>query len=268
MGFSCHELSMVYRTRKGETYAISDVSFAAGEHEFVCIVGPSGCGKTTLLKLISGLIEPTGGHISFATGPVNGQPRTAMVFQDHALFPWMTVLDNVSFGLETRGVDRRTRHRKALAFIKKVGLGDFAGNYPFELSVGMRQRAGIARALLANPSILLMDEPFGSLDAQTKKVLQRELLSLWREEPKTVVYVTHDIEEALLLGDRILVMTGRPGCILEDISVPLGRPRHHEAIDSPELLKIKWNIWKLLEKEVQGSLGFVSGEASPGADPA
>ena len=179
-----------------------------------------------------------------------------MVFQDHALFPWMTVLDNVSFGLETRGVNRRTRHRRARDFIEKVGLGEFAGNYPSELSVGMRQRAGIARALLANPGILLMDEPFGSLDAQTRIVLQRELLSLWREEPKTVVYVTHDIEEALLLGDRILVMTGRPGRILEEIPVPLERPRHHEAIDSPELLKIKWSVWKLLEEEGCRSLGI------------
>ena len=254
MRFECQHLNKVYQTRNGVVPALEDMSFSVGEREFVCIVGASGCGKTTLLKLIAGLMEPTSGRIIFNAEPLDGRIRSALVFQEHGLFPWMTVLDNVAFGLEMRGVGREERHHRARAFIEKVGLAHFADSYPHELSVGMRQRVGIARAFVADAPILLMDEPFGSLDAQTRLVLQEELLRLWKDHQKLVVYVTHDIEEAVLLGDRVLVMTGRPGRIREEIPIPLGRPRDLSARDRPEVMEIKWHIWKMLEDEVRKSL--------------
>lgn len=234
--------------------ALEDVSFSVREQEFVCIVGPSGCGKTTLLKLIAGLLEPTSGRIVFSAEQADDQLQSALVFQEHGLFPWMTVLDNVAFGLEMRGVGREERYDRAQAFIEKVGLAVFANSYPHELSVGMRQRVGIARAFVADAQILLMDEPFGSLDAQTRLVLQEELLRIWKDHQKLVVYVTHDIEEAVLLGDRVLVMTGRPGHIREEILIPLGRPRDLSASEQSDITEIKWHIWKMLKEEVRKSL--------------
>jgi NitT/TauT family transport system ATP-binding protein len=254
MGFDCQHLSKVYHTRDRMVPALEDVSFSAAEQEFLCIVGPSGCGKTTLLKLIAGLLEPTSGQIIFRGEPADSQARSALVFQEHAIFPWMTVLDNAAFGLEMQGVGRQERYDRARAFIEKVGLAAFANNYPHELSVGMRQRVAIARAFVADPHVLLMDEPFGSLDAQTKMVLQEELLRIWKEHRKLVVYVTHDIEEAVLLADRVLVMSGRPGHIREEIVIPLGRPRDLSDRERPEVTQIKWQIWKMLEDEVRKSL--------------
>ncbi|MDW8270373.1 MAG: ABC transporter ATP-binding protein, partial [Anaerolineae bacterium] len=225
---------------------------------FVCIVGPSGCGKSTLLRLIAGLLPPTSGCVCFDREASQDKPRTALVFQEHGLFPWMTVLDNVAFALVGQRQGRREGRRLAQAQLERVGLAGFAHSYPHQLSGGMRQRVGVARALLANPDILLMDEPFGSVDAQTRLVLQEELLNLWREQQKTVVYVTHDIAEAILLGDRVLVMSGRPGRILADIAVPLARPRMLTAVDSPEIKDIKWRIWNMLESEVRANLGTSS----------
>jgi len=223
------------------------------EREFVCVVGPSGCGKTTLLKIIAGLIRPTTGRIVYHHADLDGRLANAVVFQEHGLFPWMTVLDNVAFGLEARGVGRRLRRARALDFVRRMGLGAFAGAYPHELSVGMRQRVGMARAFLADPLMLLMDEPLGSVDAQTRRVLQEELLRIWQEHRKLVVYVTHDIEEAVLLGDRVLVMSGSPGRILQEITVPLGRPRDLER-GCPQVEEIKWDIWKMLKEEVRKGL--------------
>jgi NitT/TauT family transport system ATP-binding protein len=179
-----------------------------------------------------------------------------MVFQDHGLFPWMTVLDNVAFGLETKGMKKSQRQDLARNFIDKVGLSLFLHQYPHELSVGMQQRVGIARAFLVDPDVLLMDEPFGSLDMQTKFLLQEELLRIWKEHRKTVVYVTHDIEEALLLGDRVLVMTGQPGRICEEIPLPLHRPRDLSNREQPEAMEIKRKIWRILEKEVRRNLSI------------
>jgi NitT/TauT family transport system ATP-binding protein len=252
--FICQHLYKAYQTRNGIVPALEDVTFSVTEREFVSIVGPSGCGKTTLLKLIAGLLQPTSGGIIFDAEPVDGRPRTALVFQEHGLFPWMTVLDNVAFGLEMRGVVRQERYDRAQAFIEKVGLASFADSYPHELSVGMRQRVGIARAFLADPHILLMDEPFGSLDAQTRLVLQEELLRIWKDHQKVIIYVTHDIEEAVLLGDRVLVMTGQPGRVREEIPIPLGRPRDLSSTGRPDVMEIKWHIWKILEDEVRRSL--------------
>ena len=258
MEFDCHHLCKIYQTRNGVVHALEEVTFGAREHEFVCLVGPSGCGKTTLLKLIAGLLEPTSGRIIFGTAPPDGRLRNAMVFQEHGLFPWMTVRDNVAFGLEARGLGRQEHRDLARAFIEKVGLTPFTHRYPHELSVGMCQRVGIARAFLADPQMLLMDEPFGSLDTQTKLVLQEELLRIWKEHQKTVIYVTHDIEEAVLLGDRVLVMTGRPGRIREEIPIPLGRPRDLSNRERPKVTEIKWHIWEILEDEVRKSLWLTS----------
>jgi NitT/TauT family transport system ATP-binding protein len=257
MGFDCLALSKVFRTRNGSVHALDEATFSAASQEFLCIVGPSGCGKTTLLKIIAGLLVPTSGKVVFERPRQDHRPRSAMVFQEHGLFPWMTVLDNVAFGLEMQGVPRRERRRRAQVFVEQVGLRPFRRSYPHELSVGMRQRVGIARAFLADPEMLLMDEPLGSVDAQTKRVLQEELLKIWEHHQKLVVYVTHDIEEAVLLGDRVLVMTGRPGRIREELSIPLKRPRHLGK-DAPEIAELKWHIWKMLEDEVRKSLG-VSG---------
>jgi NitT/TauT family transport system ATP-binding protein len=258
MRFEARALCKEFRGRNGIVHALKDVSFAAEEREFLCIVGPSGCGKTTLLKLIAGLLEPSSGQIIFGEDPANGRPRSAMVFQQHGLFPWMTVLDNVAFGLEMQRVGRQERYGRARDFIEKVGLVPFARSYPHELSVGMSQRVGIARAFVSDARILLMDEPFASLDMQTRLLLQEELLRIWKDHQKLVVYVTHDIEEAILLGDRVCVMSGRPGRIREEIVVPLGRPRDLSVRDLPEVTRIKRHIWKMLEDEVRSSLWITS----------
>ena len=254
MSFECLRVSKAYSTRSGSVQAVQDITFGVGEHEFVCLVGPSGCGKTTLLRIIAGLTPPTSGELNFEPELAAGRSPGAMVFQEHGIYPWMTVLDNVAFGLEMQGVSRRARRQRALTFVRKVGLVPFAGAYPHELSVGMRQRVGIARAFVADTPLLLMDEPFGSLDAQIRSVLVDELLTIWREDRKSVLYVTHDIEEAVLLGDRVLVMTGHPGRILRDIAVPLPRPRDLTSGEIATVVDIKRQIWKMLEEEVRRSL--------------
>lgn len=260
-GFRCHSLSKNFQTASRTISALANVDFSVEANSFVCLVGPSGCGKSTLLRLISGLLQPTTGAVEFIDNDGDGRPRTAMVFQDHGLFPWMTVLDNVAFALEAQGVGVSQRRSQAHALLDRVHLTGFAHQYPHQLSGGMRQRVGVARAFLADPDILLMDEPFGLLDAQTRLLLQEELLTIWRDQEKTVVYVTHDISEAILLGDRVLVMSGRPGRILADITVPLDRPRTLAAADAAELKELKWQIWKMLEDEVRASLAEVSGDA-------
>lgn len=238
--------------------ALDDVSFAAEGHEFVSIVGPSGCGKTTLLKCVAGLMKPSAGRVSISGAHDNGRPVSAMVFQDHGLFPWMTVLDNVAFGLRMSGVSPLERNERSMAFIERVGLDAFADSYPNQLSVGMRQRVGIVRAFVTDPPLLLMDEPFGALDSQTRRVLQGELLRLWSEQRSIVLFVTHDIDEAVRLSDRVLVMTGRPGRILQDIHIPLERPRDLTRREPREVSDIKWQIWQLLEDEVRRGLGIDS----------
>ena len=177
-----------------------------------------------------------------------------MVFQEHGLFPWLSVVDNVAFGLEMQRVPRAERLDRARRFMAQAGLEGFARNYPHELSVGMRQRAAIARAFLTEPQLLLMDEPFSALDAQSKLILQEELLRIWKDHQTTVFYITHDIEEAVLLADRVLVMSGRPGAIREEITVPSPRPRRPEDREHPEFRKIVWHIWKMIESEVRQGL--------------
>lgn len=254
MGFRCIHLSKVFTTRNDDVVALENVTFEVKAQEFVCIVGPSGCGKTTLLRLIAGLIQPTSGEIEFKTKPPGIQPRSALIFQEQGLFPWMDLLDNVAFGLEMQGIAREERRKRALDFVSTIGLSEFAQSYPIELSGGMRQRVAIARAFLTDPEILLMDEPFGSLDSQTRLVLQDELVRIWREHRKMVVFVTHDIEEAVLLADRLLVMSGRPGRILEEITIGEKLNRNLPDRDHPLLLETKKHIWKMLEDEVRKDL--------------
>lgn len=252
--FECKNLYKAYLTRNGPILALEDITFGVKNQEFVCIVGPSGCGKTTLLKLTAGLLKPTSGQIIFNSNLSENQQRTALVFQEHGLFPWMTVLDNVGFGLETKGLSRKERREYILPIIEKVGLASFINHYPHELSIGMRQRVGLARAFVVNPQMLLMDEPFGSLDAQMKLLLQEELLKIWKDDQRSILYVTHDIEEAIFLGDRILVMTSRPGHIREEIHIPFHRPRDLSIKEQPDFTEINWHIWKILEEEVRKSL--------------
>lgn len=255
MGFSCENVSKVYETRNGAVEALKNINIRVEDREFVCVVGPSGCGKSTLIRIISGLVEPSAGRIVFDDAVSEERLRCAMVFQEHGLFPWMTVLDNVAFGLEAEGLSRRQRRQRARVLVEQMGLARFTESYPHELSVGMRQRVGIARAFLTDPEMLLMDEPFGSLDAQTKQVLQEELLRIWREHSRSVFYITHDIEEAVILGDRILVMSGTPGCIREEISVAIPRPRDpSNKTQYNEIAEIRWHIWNILGEEVQKNL--------------
>jgi NitT/TauT family transport system ATP-binding protein len=256
MGFQCNQISKKFQGRHGEVVALDNIDFSIRKQEFICIVGPSGCGKTTLLKIIAGLLKPTTGEIILDEFPDGDSPQTAMVFQDQGLFPWMSVLENVAYGLEMRGIKKSVRTEQAMDFISRVGLGNFIHNYPHELSGGMRQRVAILRAFLTNPHILLMDEPFGALDSQTRLVMQEELLRIWRDHLKTVVYVTHDIEEAILLGDRILVMSGRPGSLRADLSIPLQRPRQLTDLNRPEVVELYWKIWKMIEAEVRKELGI------------
>jgi NitT/TauT family transport system ATP-binding protein len=254
MEIRCRDLSLDYSGRNGSTAALRGVSLELAGSEFVALVGPSGCGKSTLLKLLAGLLVPSSGSLEVRLEPEADRLGCALVFQDHCVFPWMTVLDNVAFGLEFRKLGRTERHRRARAFIDQVGLAEFADAYPHELSVGMRQRVSLARAFVANPQILLMDEPFASLDALTKLVLQEELLRLWLQHRSLIVYVTHDLAEAVLLGDRVVVMSGRPGTVRMDVPVPLPRPRNLLDRSHPEVVAIERRLWSALEPEVRAGL--------------
>jgi len=255
IGFFCQDVSCSFPSQRGSITALDGVSFNARPSEFICVVGPSGCGKSTLLRIIAGLVEPSSGRVMFDGEVPSGHPLGGLVVQENGTFPWMTVLDNVAFGLEMQGIGRAERRERARVFLDRVGLSQFAGYYPHELSVGMRQRVGIGRAFVADAPLLLMDEPFGSLDAQTRWVLQGELLRIWNAQRKLVVFVTHDIEEAVVLGDRVLVMTGRPGRIREEIRVPLERPRDPRR-DHKTLSEISGHVWHLLEEEVRSSLSM------------
>jgi len=215
-----------YEGSQGPVRALDRVSFDVAEGEFVCIVGPSGCGKTTLFRIIAGLESPTSGHVSLDGERVDGPgPDLGLVFQEYHLFPWRTVAGNVGFGLEQQGVAESERERRVRDLIDLVGLDGFAGTYPRDLSGGMKQRVALARALAVDPSLLLMDEPFGAVDAQTKKMLQDELLDIWRETGKTVLFVTHDVEEAVKLADRVVVMAKEPGRVREVVDIDIERPR-------------------------------------------
>jgi NitT/TauT family transport system ATP-binding protein len=235
--------------------ALDRISLAIPDREFSCIVGPSGCGKSTLLRLVAGLNQATAGRITQGDRPITG-PSAArgMVFQSYTLFPWLTVRRNVEFGLELKRMPAAERHRIADGFISQVGLEGFADAYPEQLSGGMRQRAALARALATDPEILLMDEPFGALDSQTRALMQEMLLGIWEQSHKTVLFVTHDIDEALFLGDVVYVMTARPGRIKEEIAVDIPRPRSLEVLTAPEFTTLKRQVLALIRDEAMRAL--------------
>ena len=238
-----------YLSGPGRVLALDDISLRIAPGEFVCIVGPSGCGKSTLLRILAGLTAQTSGTIKVEAP--GWAIENAMVFQESGLFPWMSVEANVGFGLMTRGVRADEAAARVEAALKLVGLTRFRRHYPHQLSGGMRQRSAIARAFVTDPGVLLMDEPLAALDAQNRVILQAELVRIWEQTRKTVVYITHSIEEALLLGDRTVVMTAQPGRIKQIIDVPFARPRNLMTLSaSPEFGRLKLDIWQVLEDEV------------------
>ncbi|HXG50734.1 MAG TPA: ABC transporter ATP-binding protein [candidate division Zixibacteria bacterium] len=231
----------------GELRVLEDVSLAVEEGELLAIVGPSGCGKSTLLRILSGLVRPTAGRVLIDSAEVTGpNPRHNMVFQEHALYPWRTVFQNVALGLEIQKRDRDAIRRKVASLLGMVGLENFASYYPHQLSGGMRQRVSLARAIAVDPDVLFLDEPFGALDAMTRLTLQDELLRLWLDATKTTILVTHDVEEALFLADRVVVMSALPGRVREVIVVPEKRPRDR---GSASLARLKRGILHLLGLE-------------------
>lgn len=239
-----------WETRKSIVHALGPLDLDVGRGQFVAIVGPSGCGKSTLLRIAAGLTAPSAGELTIERGDEQS-PLCAMVFQDYGIFPWKTVLGNVRFPLDVSGVPRRQGDRTAREWLRRTGVAGFESAYPATLSGGMRQRVALARAFVANPEILLMDEPFAALDAQLRLVLQQELLRVWEAHRRTVLFVTHAIDEALLLADRVVVMSARPGRVLADIEVPFARPRSREARADPEFGALEERIWHLLEGEVE-----------------
>jgi ABC-type nitrate/sulfonate/bicarbonate transport system ATPase subunit len=237
---------------KGErrVLALQDIDLTVAKHEFVAILGPSGCGKSTLLNMVAGFDRPTRGSVKVEDEEiVDPSPRRCVVFQEPALFPWLTVMDNVVFGPKNRRQPAAEYRPRAAQIIEQVGLRGFEASYPAELSGGMRQRVGIARVLIMEPKVLLMDEPFGSLDAQTRTLMQELLLALWERHHQTVLFITHDIEEALLLADRVCVMTARPGRIKKSIAVPMPRPRSIELTLSPEFNALRREVLDLIREE-------------------
>ena len=230
-----------------------DVNFTAEAGEFVSLIGPSGCGKTTMLRIVHGLETPTRGEIICNSVKVEKPDhRRGLVFQHFNLFPWRTVLDNIGYGLEVRGDDKKSRIDRARVMIELVGLEGFGNHYQHEISGGMQQRGGIARALALDPEVLLMDEPFGALDAITRERLQRDISSILERQPKTTLFVTHNMDEAIYFSDRILVFGTRPGRIIEEVKVPLARPRQADTIRaSREFTEIREHLWIHLSKEMQ-----------------
>ena len=252
-------VSMVYSQRGKPFAAVRDVSLQVEAGQFISIVGASGCGKTTLLRIVDGLTTPTRGQVWVDGQAVNRPgPDRGFVFQQDALFPWRTLLDNVIFGLEIQGRSRKESRERAAGLLSLVGLNGFEHHFPHELSGGMRQRANLARALTIDPDVLLMDEPFASLDAQTREIMQAELLRIWRSNRKTVLFVTHQIDEAVYLADRVVVMTSRPGQVKAVLDIDIPRPRDLSVKRTPAFLELVDEIWKMIEEEVKSALRISS----------
>jgi len=241
------KLGREFAAERGMVTALRDVSFKVHRREFLCVIGPSGCGKSTLIRMVAGLDYPTSGRMLLDGREVHGPgPDRGMVFQGYTLFPWLTVTDNVMFGLQMQGMGRNQAESEARQWIQLVGLSRFEKAYPAQLSGGMKQRTAIARALAANPRILLMDEPFGALDAQTRAQMQTHLLEIWRNVDVTILFITHDLDEAILLADRILVLKANPGEVQEIIEVPVPRPRSLTQVNTPEFLAMRHRLDELI----------------------
>lgn len=244
------QIRKTFDSRNGEVVALNGIDLDIYENEFVTVVGPSGCGKSTLLNIIAGLEKPTSGVVSCDGKEITGTgTERGVVFQQYALFPWLTVKGNVEFGLKLQGIKGEDADEVARKYIKLVDLQDFVNHYPKELSGGMKQRVAIARAYAANPSVLLMDEPFGALDAQTRTQLQEELLHTWEREQKTCFFITHDVEEAILLGGKVVIMSARPGRIKEVVDINIPYPRNQETRMTEEFLRMKNYIWGQVYQE-------------------
>jgi NitT/TauT family transport system ATP-binding protein len=244
------KLNKSFPSRSGPVHAIQDIEFRVGTGEFFVIVGPSGCGKTTLLRILAGLESATSGRVTVSVSRKD-RPENSMVFQEQSVFPWMTVRDNVAYGLRLRGIPKKERYEVAEHYISMIGLTKFAKCYPHQLSGGMKQRVSVARAFANDPEILLMDEPFGALDEQNRILLQQELLRIWEATRKTAVFITHSIDEALCLGDRIMVMTAHPGAIKCIVDNDLTRPRDISSIwGNPQYHRLFQQIWGILREEV------------------
>ncbi len=256
-------VSLAYRqpADDSELLALDGVSLEVGRGEFLALVGPSGSGKTSLLLLVNGLMQPTSGQVLVNGHPVERPGReSALVFQEFALLPWRSVLANVELGLELKGIAAAERREIARRYINLVGLEAFEAYLPHQLSGGMRQRVGLARALAVKPEVLLMDEPFGALDAQMRHLMAAELLRIWEQDRKTILFVTHDIDEAIFLADRVAVMSARPGRVIEVLPIHLPRPRQFDVKNSPEFAAYRQGIWRRLEREVERSLAGELGE--------
>lgn len=253
---AAEHVTKTFTVRRGEPIvAVRDLSLEVAEGEFVCLLGASGCGKTTMLNMFAGFLQPTEGRVLLQGAPITRiEPRCGMVFQSYALFPWRTVQGNVEFGLKMQGVGAAERRRRAARFIEMVHLRGFESHYPAELSGGMQQRVSLARVLAADPVVLLMDEPFAALDAMTRQAMQEELLRIQEASRKTVVFITHSIDEALILADRIVVMSARPGRVKTVLENRLPRPRHVSVQLSGEYAALKAQVWGLVEEEVQGHI--------------
>ena len=240
----------VFNTRNGEMVALNGVSLDIHDNEFICVVGPSGCGKSTLLNIIAGLSEPTSGKVYCDVKEVTGTgTERGVVFQQYALFPWLTVKKNVMFALEMRGVKGKAAEEEAMKYLEMVDLAKFADHYPKELSGGMKQRVAIARAYAEEPEVLLMDEPFGALDAQTRTQLQTELLETWEKKRKTCFFITHDVEEAIILAQRVIIMSARPGRIKDIVDIDIPYPRTQETKMTPHFMELKNHIWSQVYQE-------------------
>ncbi len=251
------KLTIAYKKPRSQTLftAVKDVNLSIEKGQFVTVVGPSGCGKSSILMTIDGLIQPTEGQVLINGHQISEPgPDRAVVFQEFALLPWRNVLDNIMFSLELRYRKAKDNEQKARNYLELVGLKGFENYYPHQLSGGMRQRVGIARALAVEPEIILMDEPFGALDAQTREIMAEELLRIWDRQQKTVIFITHGIDEAVYMADQVVIMGTRPGKIKEILKIDLPRPRNFEMKDSPAFANYRRHIWTLLKEEAEKSI--------------
>jgi NitT/TauT family transport system ATP-binding protein len=250
------DFGLSYDSLDGPIEAVTEADIHVEAGEFVSIIGPSGCGKSTLLNAVAGFLKPTRGVVTVDGEPVKGpSAERGMVFQQYSLFPWKTVRENVEFGLKMKGMDRFRRERAARTLLGLAGLLDFADYYPDRLSGGMKQRVGIVRALATGPKVLLLDEPFGALDAQTRIIMQQVLTNMWQRLKISVLFVTHDIDEAIFLSDRVYCMTARPGKIKAEIAIPLERPRHQAMMMSSEFLGLRRGLASLIREESLKAMG-------------
>jgi NitT/TauT family transport system ATP-binding protein len=261
------DLAVVYRrpTDGGPLVALNGVSFTVEAGELVAVVGPSGCGKSSLLLAVNGLLRPARGRLTLEGAPVTGpSPERALVFQESALLPWRTALANVELGLELAGHPAAERRDLSRQYLRLVGLAEFEAYYPHQLSGGMRQRVGLARALAVRPRVLLMDEPFGALDAQTRALMGAELLRLWEADRRTILFVTHDLDEAIYLADRVVVLSARPGRVLDTVRIEMPRPRSLAVRGTPDFGAYRQRLWARLEGEAQRALGVATEDGGGG----